>query len=99
MAITKVGPKYQVTIPKAAREAVGLDVGDLVDAIPQENGILLRPKTVVDKHPFIEARLREAEADIKAGRVSKAFDSVDDLLTDLNSTKRGRKKRIKKARE
>jgi AbrB family looped-hinge helix DNA binding protein len=98
MALTKVGPKYQVTIPKAAREAVGLDVGDVVDAIPQENGILLRPKPVVEKHPVIEARLREAEADIKAGRVSKAFTAVDDLLADLNSTKRGRKKSKKKPR-
>lgn len=97
MAITKVGPKYQVTIPKATRKAVGLDVGDFVDAIPRGNSILLRPKTVVDKHPVIDARLREAEADIKAGRVSKAFASVDDLLADLNSTKGGRKRRVKKA--
>lgn len=94
MALTKVGPKFQVTIPKAACEAVGLDVGDLVDAIPHGNGILLCPKTVMDKHPVIEARLREAEADIQAGRVSRVFESVDDMMAELNST-RGRKKRKK----
>ena len=99
MALTKVGPKFQVTIPKAAREAVGLDVGDLVDAIPQGNGILLRPKTVTDKHPLIEARLREAEADIKAGRVSQVFESVDDLMADLNSPSgRRRRKKAKHAK-
>ena len=29
-AVTKVGPKFQVTIPKNVREAVGLKVGELV---------------------------------------------------------------------
>ena len=28
-AATKVGPKFQVTIPKNVRDAVGLKVGDL----------------------------------------------------------------------
>ncbi len=98
MALTKIGPKYQVTIPKAAREAAGLDVGDLVEAIPQKDGILLRPKAVVDKHPLIEAHLREAESDIKAGRVSKAFDSVEEFLADLKIQDRKKQKRIKKSK-
>jgi len=49
MALTKVGPKYQVTIPKEAREAAGLAVGDLVDATPTKDGVLLRPQAVIPK--------------------------------------------------
>ena len=49
MALTKVGPKYQVTIPKEAREAVGLAVGDLVDATPTKDGVRLCPPAVIPK--------------------------------------------------
>src|SRR5262249_37010159 len=38
-AATKVGPKLQVTIPKNVREAVGLKVGDLVEASVGRDGI------------------------------------------------------------
>ena len=46
---TKVGPKYQVTIPKQVREAIGLRVGDLVEASAQGGVIILRPKVLVDR--------------------------------------------------
>jgi len=97
MALTKVGPKFQVTIPKATRDAVGLDIGDVVETQVKGNTIVLKPKMVIDKHPEIEARLREAEEDIKAGRVSKTFTSVEELMADLNST-RGKRRKTKKTR-
>ena len=43
-AATKVGPKFQVTIPKNVREAVSLKVGDLVEASVGLEGIVLRQK-------------------------------------------------------
>ena len=49
MSLTKVGPKFQVTIPKDARLAVGLEVGDVVEATVTKNGVLLQPKVVMDK--------------------------------------------------
>ena len=60
MGLTRVGPRFQVTIPKAAREAVGLKVGDLMEA------------------------LREAEADIKAGRVHGPFSSASSAIRFLH---------------
>ena len=69
MALTKVGPKYQVTIPKAAREALGIKAGDLVEAKVQGRVVLLRPKVVVDKDPELEKQLEASEADVRAGRV------------------------------
>ena len=92
MALTKVGPKYQVTIPKDAREAIGIRVGDLVEATVTKGGVVLRPKLVVDKHPEIEARLREAEEDIKAGRVYGPFRSVAEMKRSLLGLKKPRRK-------
>ena len=100
MALTRVGPKYQVTIPKATREAVGLAVGDFMEATPAPGGVLLKVKSVVDKHPVIDARLREAEADVRAGRTHGPFTSVSELTQSLRPAVRRRveRKHIKKTR-
>jgi len=73
MALTKVGPKYQVTIPKAARDALGIKAGDLVEAKVQGHVVLLRPKVVVDKDPELEKQLEASEAAVKEGRVLGPF--------------------------
>jgi AbrB family looped-hinge helix DNA binding protein len=93
MALTKVGPKFQVTIPKAARDATGLGIGDVVETTVEGNSIILRPKIVVDKHPEIEARLREAEEDLKAGRVYGPFRSAKELVRDLHKRSKATKTR------
>jgi AbrB family looped-hinge helix DNA binding protein len=88
MALTKVGPKFQVTIPKVAREAIGLNVGDLVDATPTKNGVLLRPKVAVDKD--LSKRLEAAEAAVKAGRVLGPFTSPGAALRAIKRHARAR---------
>jgi len=92
MALTKVGPKFQVTIPKIAREAIGIDIGDIIETAVQGNKIVLSPKIIVGRHPEIDKRLREALEDVKAGRVSKTFTSVKELMADLNSRREGKRK-------
>ena len=88
MALTKVGPKYQVTIPKAARESLGLQVGDLVEAEVVGHRILLRPKVVVDRDPDLTKDIEEAEADVKTGRVLGPFDSATAALRALKRQSR-----------
>jgi AbrB family looped-hinge helix DNA binding protein len=90
--LTRVGERYQVTIPKEAREAIGLKAGDLVEARPGKGCIVLCPKVVLDKVD-VEKRLAEAEADLKAGRVHGPFGSVDELLSSLRGEKSTKKKR------
>jgi AbrB family looped-hinge helix DNA binding protein len=77
---TRVGPKYQVVIPKKVREAAGLKPGDLIEAEISREGILLRPKVLVDRD--LERALGEAEADVRAGRVSKPYRSAHALVRD-----------------
>ena len=76
---TKVGSKYQVVIPKKLSQAAGLKPGDLVEPqLGPDGRIVLQPKVLVDRG--LEKALAEAEADVKAGRVSKPFKSVRDFV-------------------
>ena len=84
MALIKVGPKYQVTIPKAARDAAGLNIGDFIEATATKDGVLLRPQAVIDKSALVALQrqakrsgknklsLREINAEIAAARTEKA---------------------------
>jgi AbrB family looped-hinge helix DNA binding protein len=66
-AATKVGPKFQVTIPKNVRDGVGLKVGDLVEASVGRDGIVLLS---------LAWHLEESEAAVRVGRVVGPFKSA-----------------------
>jgi AbrB family looped-hinge helix DNA binding protein len=89
--IVKVQRKGQVTIPTRLRAQVGLVDGDLVEARAHRGRIVLTPKIIVDREytraqrRVIDARLAEAEADIRAGRVSKAFSNHGEFIADLQN--------------
>ena len=82
--LTKVGRKHRVVIPEAIRREVGLSEGDMIEIRSAQRGkvILLRPKIVVDRD-YIKRRLDQAEADVKAGRVSKPFRTARAALAAL----------------
>jgi AbrB family looped-hinge helix DNA binding protein len=92
MALTRIKPKFQVTIPQAAREAVGFKIGDFLEATPTKEGVLLRPKQLVDRKVELDRRLDEALADVKAGRVSKPYKSARPLVRDALGRGRERTK-------
>jgi len=47
--LVKVKEKFQITLPAELREALHLAVGDLLEAVIQDNVIVLKPKVVVDR--------------------------------------------------
>ena len=49
MPLVTVKPKFQVTIPAGLRKDIDLSEGDLMEATILGDGILLRPKDVVDR--------------------------------------------------
>jgi AbrB family looped-hinge helix DNA binding protein len=89
--IVKVQRKGQVTIPMRLRAQLGLVDGDLVEARAHKGRIVLTPKLIVDREytpaqrRVVDARLAKAEADIKAGRVSKAFSNHSEFVADLRN--------------
>ena len=50
MLLVTVKPKFQVTIPAKLRRGLDLHEGDLMEATVVGDGILLRPKAVVDRN-------------------------------------------------
>ncbi len=54
MNLVTVKPKFQVTIPARLRKDINLQEGDIMEAIPVDNGILLRVKKVVDRETVAE---------------------------------------------
>jgi AbrB family looped-hinge helix DNA binding protein len=84
--VLKVGPKYQVTIPKSVRTQLGLKVGDLVQArVGKNHSIILERKRLVDFEKSLEEDLRVAQADYEAGRVLGPFATAEEAVKALNS--------------
>ena len=84
--VLKVGPKYQITIPKAVRTQLGLKVGDLVQArVGKNQSIILERKRLVDFEKSLQENLREAQADYDAGRVLGPFATAEEAVRALNS--------------
>jgi len=89
MPTTKVTRHGQITLPASVREQLGIEEGDIVEIKVEEERAVLVPKKLVDKsQAYFWTRKwqegeRAADEDIKAGRV-KTFDSVDDLIKDLD---------------
>ncbi len=86
---TKVTRHGQITLPAPVRRKLGIEEGDLVEIQVVDEKAVLMPKRLVDKSQAYfwtkkwQAAEKEADEDIKAGRV-KTFDSVDELIKDLD---------------
>ena len=78
MPLVKVKEKFQVTIPTALRKAVHLSVGDLLEAEAKGNTIVFKPKALVDREA-VDAAIQEGLEDLKAGRVTPKFSSVEEF--------------------
>jgi AbrB family looped-hinge helix DNA binding protein len=93
MPISKLGQRRQVVIPKDICDELGLEVGDYVEVNRIQNTVVLKPKKLVDaeeiltpkQRKIIDERLTEAEEDIRAGRVSGPFNTVEELMQHLKA--------------
>jgi AbrB family looped-hinge helix DNA binding protein len=67
MPYVKVKTKGQVTIPAEFRRDLNLKEGDLLEALVEHDGIVLKPKTVVDRYDEEWAKnvLKEAKEEDK----------------------------------
>ncbi|MGI8407614.1 MAG: AbrB/MazE/SpoVT family DNA-binding domain-containing protein [Actinomycetota bacterium] len=90
MAETRVRAKGQLTIPREIRERAHLQEGDPVEVEMVPEGILLRPRKVIDATQAWfwtsgwQAGERDASTDIAEGRV-EVFKADDDFLDSLDA--------------
>jgi AbrB family looped-hinge helix DNA binding protein len=89
MAITRISPKHQITIPKEAFDKLHLEVGDFLEVDVAEEGLLLIPKKLISKDQIWfwtkEWQQKEKEADeaIARGELSGPFKKSDELIRHL----------------
>src|SRR5438128_4558886 len=95
--LVKIQRKGQMTLPSRLRSAIGVAEGDMVEASVQRGKIVLTPKLVIDRSKLpnadddytpaqrrvIDARLAEAEADIRHGRVHGPFETHEEMMAFL----------------
>ncbi len=95
MSLITVKPKFQVTIPAKLRKGLDLREGDLMEATVVDDGILLRPKQVVDRNAAAErvaavlARIEPPPED--AGRTEDEI--MEDVLADIAAARKERRDR------
>lgn len=89
MSVSVIRAKGQVTIPQDIREAAHLEAGDPIEIEITADGILLRPKKLIDASQAWfwsqewQQGEREASEDMKAGRV-KTSGSSEVFLESLD---------------
>ncbi|SRR5260370_12739496 len=109
MAIVTVKNKYQVVIPRAIRETLGISRGDLLEAKVERGRITYTPKMVVDRIPrgkaareqFFKRLREEAPTWLKETWKASKRRGTDRLsMGEINSeTTAVRQRRAKKTRQ
>ena len=90
MAVSRVRQKGQVTIPTEVREAAHIDEGTVVEFRVVDDGVLMKPKTLVDAQdawfwsPAWQEGEREATAQFEAGE-GQTYGSDEEFLAALDA--------------
>ncbi len=83
MGTVKVRQKYQITIPEDVRKRIPLRVGERVEVIAKENGILIRPIVEIPRdqawfwNQEWQSQVQKSLNDIERGKF-KRFNSVQE---------------------
>jgi AbrB family looped-hinge helix DNA binding protein len=86
---SKVTRHGQVTLPATIRKRLGINEGDLIELVVEDDRAILLPKKLIDSSQayfwtkqWQEAE-KEASEDIKSGRI-KSFDNAAEFFDDLD---------------
>ena len=97
--LVQLRKKSQITLPQSIRQELGIEEGDVFDIKVRDGEIVLRAKKVIDKDQAWfwsrrwQAGERQAEEDIRAGRVQKFNDSNEAIgFLHKQTTKKSPKK-------
>ena len=95
MPLVTVKPRFQVTIPARLRKGIDLREGDIMEATIVGDGILFRPKQVVDREAAagrIGAALAATQP--SPGNAGRSEDEImNDTIADIASERREQRSR------
>jgi antitoxin PrlF len=87
MPVVKILRHGQITLPKEIRKILGVEEGDLLELGLENARVFLQPKVLVDKQNILsktgEIKIKEALEALEKKEI-KEFDSVEDLIKELN---------------
>ena len=82
---TVVKKKTPIVIPEALQRRAGIVPGDItIVANPPSDAAEYTP----EQRKIVDAQLAEGLEDIRKGRVSRRFDTVDEMLASLKSARK-----------
>jgi len=91
--IGRVGQRRQVVIPREILETLKLQEGDFVAFAEQKNGVLIKPKRLVDPEDTLTAEesvlVKKAEREMKQGK----FITLAQLRHDLDRPRSRRRRK------
>jgi AbrB family looped-hinge helix DNA binding protein len=94
--------KNQLVIPPSVQRRAGLKAGDRLEFKVSGGVITITPKLpsaddeyTPEQRRIIESQLAEGLDDIKKGRVSRRFDTVDEMLASLKAGKSSRRQKTR----
>jgi antitoxin component of MazEF toxin-antitoxin module len=74
------GDTLTVTIPAELRDEIAVHDGEDIDISAEGGRIVLTPKEeTTERHPAIDAAIAEGLADERAGRLSPAFETAEEI--------------------
>ena len=95
MPLVTVKSKFQVTIPARLRKGIDLREGDIMEATLVGDGILFRPKQVVDRDAAADRiALALASRPPLPEDIGRSEDEVmQDVIADIDESRRERRSR------
>lgn len=95
MALVTVKPKFQVTIPAKLRRDIDLHEGDIMEATLLGDGILFKPKEVVDRVATANRiAAKFAEAQPSPADLGRSEDQImRDVIDEIARSRRERRNR------
>jgi bifunctional DNA-binding transcriptional regulator/antitoxin component of YhaV-PrlF toxin-antitoxin module len=91
MTVTVKNKTSTITVPRTVQRRAGFKLGDVLEFKASGGVITILPKlpTADDEYTpeqrrIIDASLAEGLADIKAGRVSRVFETHEEFIADLH---------------
>ena len=90
MNLIKILRGGQITMPKKVRDIFGIKEGDVFELLLEKDGILLKPKKIIDKESVLsikgEKLVANALDEFNRGETVGSFSDINDALNALKNT-------------